>query len=120
MKYKLSALTEPFVALKNKVFAGLYFAESISLLGDAFTWVGLALLAYQFGKERSAIILATALTLRVSAFIVFSPFAGVLADRVSRKTILYTTHFIRMAIVACLPFVHQEWQIYALVFFLNV
>jgi NRE family putative nickel resistance protein-like MFS transporter len=120
MNNKLSALTEPFVALKNRVFAGLYFAESISLLGDAFTWVGLVLLSYQFGKEKSAIILATALTLRVTAFIIFSPFAGVLADRMSRKTILYTTHFIRMTIVACLPFVHQEWQIYALVFLLNV
>jgi len=120
MNKKLSKLTEPFIPLKNKVFAGLYFAESISLLGDTFTWVGLALLSYQFGKERSASILATALTLRVSAFIIFSPFAGVLADRVSRKTILYTTHFIRMAIVACLPFVKEEWQIYGLVFLLNV
>lgn len=102
------------------MFAALYFAESISLLGDAFTWVGLALLSYQFGKDRAPVILATALTLRVSAFILFSPFAGVLADRISRKTILYVTHFIRMAIVACLPFVHSEWQIYMLVFLLNV
>ena len=104
------------MALKNKVFAGLYFAQAVSLLGDAVTWVGLALLSYQFGKEKSAIILASALTLRVTAFIIFSPFAGVLADRVSRKTILVTTHFIRMGIVACLPFVNAEWQIYALVF----
>jgi len=111
-----NALKDSFQVLKNRLFSLLYFAEAISLLGDAFTWVGLALLSYQFGRERSAIILATALTLRVTAFILFSPFAGVLADRVSRKTILYTTHFVRMAIVACLPFVTQEWQIYALVF----
>jgi len=117
---KLSKLTQPFIVLKNHVFAGLYFAESISLLGDAFTWIGLALLSYQFGKERSAVILATALTLRVAAFIIFSPFAGVLADRISRKTILVATHFIRMAIVACLPFVDREWQIYMLIFLLNV
>jgi NRE family putative nickel resistance protein-like MFS transporter len=116
----LTALKEPFQALKNRVFFLLYFAESISLLGDAFTWVGLALLSYQFGREKSATILATALTLRVIAFILFSPFAGVLADRISRKTILYTTHFTRMVIVACLPFVHHEWQIYLLVFLLNV
>ncbi|MET4083962.1 MFS family permease [Pedobacter sp. UYP30] len=120
MASKLTAFKESFQVLKNRVFATLYFAESISLLGDAFTWVGLALLSYQFGKEKSAIILATALTLRVTAFIIFSPFAGVLADRIPRKMILYTTHFIRMAIVACLPFIHQEWQIYALVFSLNV
>ena len=116
----LSRLLEPFQALRSGVFARLYFAQTISLLGDAFTWVGLALLAYQFGRERSAVILSTALTLRVTAFIIFSPFAGVLADRIDRKKILYVTHFIRMGIVGCLPFVDAEWQIYGLVFLLNV
>lgn len=113
-------LTEPFLALRNKAFAKLFLAQTISLIGDAFTLVGLALLAYQFGKERSAVILASALTLRVTAFIIFSPFAGVLADKVPRKKILYVTHFIRMGIVCCLPFITYEWQIYVLVFFLNV
>ena len=116
----IQAFKEPFEALKNKVFAKLYLAQTISLIGDAFTWVGLALLAYQFGKEKSAAILAFALTLRVSAFIIFSPLAGVLADKIDRKKILYITHFIRMGIVACLPFVNAEWQIYVLVFLLNV
>lgn len=116
----IRALKEPFQALRQKTFATLYFAQTISLLGDAFTWVGLALLSYQFGKENSAVILATALTLRVIAFIIFSPFAGVLADRFDRKKILYITHFIRMGIICCLPFVNAEWQIYMLVFLLNV
>ena len=116
----LKTLIEPFQALRNKTFAKLYLAQTISLIGDAFTWVGLALLAYEIDKERSSIILATALTLRVTAFIVFSPFAGVLADRVERKKILYFTHFVRMSIVACLPFITSELQIYGLVFFLNV
>tara|TARA_R100001369_G_scaffold28219_3_gene50678 strand:+ start:8534 stop:9805 length:1272 start_codon:yes stop_codon:yes gene_type:complete len=116
----ISRLTEPFQALQNKLFAKVYLAQTISLLGDAFTWVGLALLAYQFGEGRAAIILATALTLRVTAFIIFSPFAGVLADRIDRKKILYTTHFIRMGLVALLPFITAEWQIYVLVFLMNV
>lgn len=116
----IQILTEPFKALQNKVFAKLYFAQTISLLGDAFSWVGLALLAYQIDKERASVILATALTLRVTAFIIFSPFAGVVADKVDRKKILYVTHFIRMAIISCLPFINAEWQIYVLVFLLNV
>lgn len=106
--------------MQNKTFAKLYFGQTISLLGDAFTWVGLALLAFQLDKEHSASILATALTLRVIAFIVFSPFAGVVADKIARKKILYVTHFVRMGIICCMPFINAQWQIYVLVFLLNV
>lgn len=113
-------MTNPFSPLRDKTFARLYLSQTISLLGDAFTWVGIALLAFQFGGKNSAAILSTALTLRVTAFIIFGPYAGVLADRIDRKKILYTTHFVRMAIVACLPFVTEAWQIYLLIFFLNI
>lgn len=109
-----------FSPLKEKVFLKLYLSQTISLLGDAFTWVGIALLAFQFGGVHSAGILATALTLRVTAFIIFGPYAGVLADRLDRKKILYITHFVRMAIVACLPFVTTALQIYLLILFLNI
>ncbi len=98
----------------------LYLSQTISLLGDAFTWVGIALLAFQFGGEHSAAILSAALTLRVTAFIIFGPYAGVLADRIDRKKIMYITHFVRMAIVGSLPFVTNPWQIYLLIFFLNI
>lgn len=113
-------ITEPFKALQNTTFAKLYFAQTVSLIGDSISWVGLALLAYQIDPAHSPVILSTALTFRVLAFIIFSPFAGVLADRIDRKKILYVTHFIRMFIISCLPFVSTEWQIYTLVFSLNV
>lgn len=113
-------MANPFGPLKEKIFRQLYLSQTISLLGDAFTWVGIALLAFQFGGEHSAAILSTALTLRVTAFILFGPYAGVLADRVDRKKIMYITHFVRMGIVGCLPFVTAAWQIYILIFFLNI
>ena len=113
-------MLNPFSPLREKIFLKLYLSQTISLLGDAFTWVGIALLAFQFGGDHSAAILATALTMRVSAFIVFGPYAGVLADRIDRRKIMYITHFVRMAIVACLPFVTEIWQIYVLIFFLNI
>jgi MFS transporter, NRE family, putaive nickel resistance protein len=122
LKYRsiINSLQEPFTSLQNKTFAKLYVSQTISLLGDAFSWVGLALLSYEISPTQSSTILATALTLRVTAYILFSPFAGVLADKMDRKTILFTTHFIRMAIIFCLPFIDREWHIYVLVFLLNV
>jgi len=110
-------LLKPF---SSKVFSHLYLAQAISLLGDAFTWVGVALLAFQFGGNDSAKILAIALTLRVTAFIVFSPYAGVIADRINRKQILVITHFSRMMVVGLLFFVTEIWQLYSLIFLLNM
>lgn len=107
-------------SLRNPVFARLYMAQTTSLLGDALTWVGLALLAFELAGKNSAVVLSGALTLRVTAFVLLSPLAGAIADRIDRKIILVTTHLIRMLIVSLLPFVTQVWQIYALIFALNV
>jgi MFS transporter, NRE family, putaive nickel resistance protein len=109
-----------FRSLQNPTFARLYSAQITNLLGDALTWLGLALLAFELAGENSAVVLSAALTLRVTAFVLLSPFAGVLADRLERKTILVTTHLARMFIVSLLPFVNAVWQIYAIVFALNV
>ena len=110
----------PLRSLKEPLFAKLYLAQTISLLGDAFTWIGVALLAYEFGGNDSAKILATALTLRVTAFIIFGSYAGVLADRFNRKNILIITNLARMIIVFSLVFVSNVWQLYGLIFLLNV
>jgi MFS transporter, NRE family, putaive nickel resistance protein len=109
-----------FDSLRNPVFARLYAAQTTNLLGDALTWVGLALLAFELAGDNSAVVLAFALTLRITAFVLLSPLAGALADRVDRKSILVVTHCIRMVLVSLLPFVTQVWQVYALVFTLNV
>jgi MFS transporter, NRE family, putaive nickel resistance protein len=105
---------------QNRPFMTLYAAQTINLLGDALTWVGLALLAYDLAGNAAGQLLATAFTLRVSAFVLISPWAGLLADRYDRKTILITTHLVRMGLTSLLPFVQQSWQLLAIVFGLNV
>lgn len=102
------AFTEPFKTLRNSTFARLYFAQIASLFGDAFTWLGLALLTYEISPDNAAAILASALTLRVTAYIIFSPFAGVVSEKLKRKNILLITQLARMAIVCMLPFVNAE------------
>ena len=109
-----------FQSLKNPVFARLYAAQTTSLLGDALTWVGVALLAFEIAGKNSSVVLSVALTLRVTAFVVLSPLAGAIADRFDRKRIMVFTHLVRMGIVSLLPFVTQAWQIYALILALNV
>ena len=109
-----------FQSLRNPVFARLYAAQTTNLLGDALTWVGLALLAFELAGKDAAIVLSTALTLRVTAFVLLAPLAGALADRFDRKRIMLVTHLARMLIVSLLPFVTQIWQIYVLVLALNV
>jgi MFS transporter, NRE family, putaive nickel resistance protein len=107
-------------SLQNPVFARLYSAQTINLLGDALTWLGLALLVFDLAGANSAVVLSSALTLRVMAFVLLSPLAGSVADRFDRKTVLVTTHLARMVLVSLLPFVNAVWQIYAIVFALNV
>lgn len=109
-----------FQCLKNPLFARLYFAQAINLIGDALTWLGLALLTFELVGDRAGVILSTALTLRVLPYMVLSPLAGAIADRVDRKRIMVVTHLARMVIVCLLPFVTQPWQIYAIMLALNV
>jgi MFS transporter, NRE family, putaive nickel resistance protein len=103
-----------FSSLRNTVFARLYTAQTTSLLGDALTWVGIALLVFELAGEKSAIVLGSVLTLRVTAFVLLSPLAGAIADRFDRKRIMVTTHIARMLIVGLLPFVTLKQQIFGL------
>ncbi len=111
---------EPFRTLREPLFARLYFAQGISLLGDSVTWVGIALLSYELDGEGSSKILATAFTLRVTAFIFFGSFAGIIADMFSRKKIMIITNMFRMVIVFSLAFVTSVLQLYILIFILNI
>lgn len=115
-------------ALANPIFARLYLAQTINLIGDALTWLGLALLAFELAGAQAGTVLAGALTLRVTAFVILSPLAGAIADRghnlqsvlAHRKRLMILTHMARMGIVCLLPFVTQIWQIYGIVLALNV
>ena len=113
-------LVAPFRTLRNKTFAKLFLARTVSLVGDAFTWLGLALLSYQIDPNRSAAILASVLTMRVAAYILFSPFAGVISERFKRKSILWITQTFRFIALSLIFFVSTENQLFVLVFLLNV
>ncbi|QLL29373.1 MFS transporter [Thermosynechococcus sichuanensis E542] len=116
MTFQLSPLLQ---CLRNRAFARLYAAQAINLIGDAFTWLGLGLLAFELAGENSGLWLSTALTLRVVIFVLLAPMAGVLADRLDRKGLMVTTHLVRMVLVSLFPFVSNGWQLYWLVALLS-
>ena len=99
-------------ALRNPAFARLYLAQLTHLLGDALVWIAIAVLAYDLAGPRAAAVLGIALTLRVAAFVVLSPIAGVVADRFSRKAIMVVALVARMGVLAYLAAATQEWQLY--------
>jgi len=82
--------------------------------------VGLALFAYQLtGGQSATAVIGNALTLRILAFLLFSPPAGVIADRVSRKKILIAADVVRFGLLALFPFITAVWQIYEMIFAIN-
>ncbi len=109
-----------FQSLRNSTFARLYIAQAISLLGDSLTWLGLALLAVELAEDRAPAILATALTIRIIAFIICAPIIGITIDKFDRKLILVGTHLVRMVLVGLLPFVHTIWQLYTIILLVNI
>jgi len=60
--------------------------QAISLFGDALTWLGLALLAFELAGKDSGIVLSIALTLRVTAFVILSPLARSPIAKIARRS----------------------------------
>ena len=109
----------PWAPLRNPVFARLYLAQLVHLAGDALVWVALALLAFEIAGDRAATVLGLALTMRVAAFVVFAPIAGVLADRLPRVWLMVAALAGRAAILVALAGAASEWQLYAAMLAMN-
>ncbi len=105
--------------LGNRDFVRLFAAQLASLLGSGVTSVALAAFAYQLSGSNATVVVGTALTLRILAFVLLSPIAGVLADRIDRKRMLVTADLLRFGLLGFFPFVTEVWQVYVLIFAIN-
>lgn len=106
--------------LRDPRFLRFYLAQAVSQLGDAVLWMALALVAVRLeGAANAPVVVAIALTLRVGAYVALGPVAGVLADKVERRTLLAACHLGRAFAVAAMFWVTAPWQVYALMFATN-
>jgi MFS family permease len=106
--------------LKNPIFRRLFTAQVIALVGTGMTTVALTLLAYDMVQENAGAVLGTALAFKMVAYVIFAPIIGGIAHRFPRKPLLISLDIMRAGIVLLMPFVTAVWQIYALIFLLNL
>ncbi|APE37431.1 MFS transporter [Nocardia mangyaensis] len=98
----------------------LFTAQVAALFGTGLTTVALGLLAYELAGGNAAIVLGTALTLKMVAYVTVAPIAGAYAGRLPRRQFLVALNAVRGAIVLALPFIDQIWQIYVLITLLQI
>ena len=106
--------------LRRPVFRRLYAAQVVALVGTGLSTVALTLLAYDLVGGNAGVVLGTALAFKMLAYVVFAPIVGGLAHRFPRKTLLISLDVVRAGIVLLMPFVTAVWQIYVLIFLLNL
>ncbi len=106
--------------LHNAQFRRLFSAQLIALVGTGLSTVALTLLAYDLAGANAALVLGTALAFKMVAYVVFAPIVGGLAHRFARKPFLIAMDLVRAGIVLAMPFVNEIWQIYLLIFLLNL
>jgi MFS family permease len=108
-----------FALLVRPVFARLFAAQVVALLGTGLMTVALALLAYDLAGERAGAVLGTALAIKMVAYVGLAPLAGALAHRLPRKALLIGADAVRAAVALALPFIDAVWQVYVLIFVLQ-
>ena len=105
--------------LANRVYRRLFLAQAVALAGTGLATVALALLAFELAGANAGRVLATALAIKMGAYIGVSLIAGAFADRLPRRGFLVTLDLIRAGLVLTLPLVTEIWQIYLLIFLLQ-
>lgn len=105
--------------LANRSYARLFLAQIVALLGTGLLTVALGLMAYDLAGDAAGLVLGTALTIKMVAYVVVSPLANALFARLDRKHVLIGADLIRAVVALSLPFVDAVWQIYLLIFVLQ-
>lgn len=99
----------------HRDFRLLFSAQIVALLGTGLTTVALGLLAYEIAGSAAAVVLGTALTIKMVLYVVIAPLAAAYVDRLPRRAFLVALDVVRAGIVLALPFVTEVWQIYVLI-----
>jgi len=113
-------LSNPNSPFSYKTYTKLFLAQVISLVGTGVTTIALALLAWELAGDEAGKVLGIALALKMVAYVFFAPIISTFAHKFSRRFWLIFLDVIRALIVLYLPFVTTVWEIYILLFLINL
>ncbi len=105
--------------LRHRIFARLFAAQLIALLGTGLLTVALGLLAFDLAGDQAGAVLGTAFAIKMIAYVSLAPVAHAVAGHFSRKAVLIGADIVRAAVALFLPFIDAVWQIYLLIFVLQ-
>ena len=105
--------------LKHPIYARLFTAQVIALLGTGLLTVALGLLAFDLAGDKAGAVLGTAYAIKMIAYVGLAPIAAAIVDRLPRKAVLIGADLVRASVALFLPFIDSVWQIYALIFVLQ-
>lgn len=113
-------ILKPYIDLiaTNRNFRYLWFSRVVSLLGDSFNLIASAALIAQL-SDTSGIAIGGLFIARLLPPFLLGPFAGVVADRLNRRTVLIVSDGLRGLIVLNFLLVEVTGQIW-LLYFLTV
>ncbi|MEK9628205.1 MAG: MFS transporter [Nitrospinota bacterium] len=101
---------------QNESFRNLWFGQVVSELGD---WLNsIAIYALILRLSDSGMAMAGAMMAKLLPVVLISPIAGVVVDRVNRKTVMIVSDLLRFVVVLGFLLVEDQsilWFIYALV-----
>lgn len=106
--------------LHDKRFFKLYISRSFSLLGTGVGRIALAFFAYRLAPQHASIVLGVALVINMLTYIIMAPLYGHFSTKIPRKIFLVGMDIIRALLLLIVPFVTEVWQVYLLVFLINV
>ncbi len=105
--------------LHNRTYRHLFGAQLVALTGTGLATIALGLLAYDLAGDQAGLVLGTALTIKMVAYVVVAPLAAAFAEQVDRRRMLVALDLVRAAVAIGLPFVSEVWQVYVLIFVLQ-
>ncbi|MGV6804502.1 MAG: MFS transporter, partial [Ruegeria sp.] len=105
--------------LGNRIYRHLLAAQVVALTGTGLATVALGLLAFDLAGNSAALVLGTALTIKMIAYVTVAPLAAAFAERLDRRSMLVVLDLVRALVALCLPFVTEVWEVYVLIFVLQ-